>query len=115
MVVIKDFKTVKKDNGETFFTLIVQGGVEPVKSKKTGRIYFTTRTARVPTTFDEETCKGVIGTTFEGEIKKVACDPYKFVIQETGEEVELEHRWEYVDETLDLLHEHVVPKTEAIT
>ena len=97
MVVIKDFKTIKKDNGETFNTLILQGGVEPVKSQKTGRIYFTARTARVPTTFDEATCKGVIGSTFSGEIKKVSCDPYSLVIEDTGEVIDLSHRWEYVD------------------
>jgi hypothetical protein len=114
MVIVKDFKTVTKENGEAFSLLIVQGGVEPVKSQRTGRIYFTVRTAKVPTTFDEATCKSVLGTTFDGEIKKVACDPYKFVITETGEEIEMQHRWEYVDENLDLMQAHVVSTTEAI-
>ena len=114
MVIIKDYQKITKDDGEAFFTLVVQGGVEPVKSQKTGRIYFTARTARVPTTFDEKTCKSVIGTEFDGEIKKVTCEPYKYVIKDNGEEIELKHRWEFVDESLDLIQKHVVNTTEEI-
>lgn len=114
MIVIKDFKTVKKDNGESFNTLIVQGGIEVVKSQKTGRLYFTARNATVATTFDQETCKSIIGVSFEGQIKKVICDPYKYLIQDTGEEIELSHRWEYIDENLDLIEKQLVPETELI-
>ena len=55
MVTIKDYKTITKDDGEKFFALIVEGGIEPVISQRTGRTYFTARTATVPTTFGEET------------------------------------------------------------
>ena len=108
MVTIKDLKTIKKDDGEEFYCLIVEGGIQPVKSQKTGRMYFTTRTATVPTTFDLKTCKKVIGTSFEGEVRKVACDPYDYTIEDTGETIELKHRWEFIDDTLDVLEEHVV-------
>ncbi len=114
MIVIKDFKTIKKEDGESFNTLIVQGGVEPVKSQKTGKLYFTARKATVPTTFDQETCKSVIGTSFEGEIKKVMCDPYKYLIKDTGEEIELKHRWEFIDNNLDLIEKQVVSDSEII-
>lgn len=55
MVIIKDLKPIKKKDGETFYALVVEGSVEPVRSEKTGRIYFTARRATVPTTFDEKT------------------------------------------------------------
>ncbi|WP_435136763.1 hypothetical protein [Formosa sp. A9] len=114
MVTIKNYKAVKNKSGEQFFLLVVEGGVEPVKSTKTGRLYFTTRTATVPTTFDESTCKSVIGTTFDGQIKKVACEPYKYVVEATGEEIELSHRWEYIDESLEVLNNHVIQENGLI-
>jgi len=114
MVTIKDLKTIKKENGEEFHCLIVEGGVQPVKSKRTGRIYFTARHATVPTTFDLKTCKKVIGTSFDGEVRKVSCDPYSYVIEDTGETIELDYRWEFVDDTLDVLEEHVVKETVKI-
>lgn len=97
MVRITDFKSIAKGDGEKFYALVLQGGVEPIKSENTGRMYFTTRKATVPTTFDENTCKSVLGTTFEGEIKKVPCEPYEFTLESTGEILELTHRWEYVE------------------
>ncbi|MGJ5642893.1 hypothetical protein [Formosa sp. S-31] len=114
MVTIKDFKSITKENGEVFYALILQGGVEPVKSSRTGRTYFTCRTATVPTTFDEQTCRLAVGTQFDGIIKKINCEPYSYTIESTGEIIELNHRWEYVDEELDVFQEHVVEKTDQI-
>ena len=114
MVIVKDLKPIKKKDGETFYALIVEGSVEPVRSEKTGRIYFSTRRATVPTTFDERTCKKVIGTEFEGEVRKKVCEPYKYIIEDTGEEIELSHRWEFVDESLEMLEKHIVKVTETI-
>jgi len=114
MVTIKNFKSITKSDGEKFFALIVEGGVQPVKSQKTGRMYFTTRTATVPTTFEEKTCKSVLGTQFNGEIKRVDCEPYDFTIEETGEVITLSHRWEYVDENLEILDSHVIKETQKI-
>lgn len=114
MVTIKNFKTIKKADGEEFHCLIVEGGIQPVRSQKTGRIYFTTRTATVPTTFDLRTCKKVVGTSFVGEVKKVPCEPYQYTIEDTGEVIDLNYRWEFVDDTLDILEQHVVGETEKI-
>ena len=114
MVTIKDFKTITKSDGEKFYALVVQGGVEAVKSQKTGRLYFTIRTSTVPTTFDEKTCRSVLGTQFNGEVKKVECKPYEYVVESTGEIIELSHRWEFVDEDLQLLNDHVVSQTSLI-
>jgi len=47
-------------------------------------------------TLDEDSCKAMIGEKLDGKIEKVTCDPYEYVIQETGEVIELSHRWSYV-------------------
>ena len=102
MVTVKEVKKAENSMGEEFFGLIVQSGAVAVKSKETGRVYFTAKTAFVSTTFDEETATSMIGQEFDGTIKKVETDPYEYTIEETGEVVELSHRWEYHDPALDL-------------
>ncbi len=100
MVTIKDFKKRETKTGDAFFVLVLQGGISPVQSRKTGRMYFTAKTCTVPSTFDEETCKQIIGQQFPGEIVRIKTDPYDYAIPETGEIIELEHRWEYQDSAL---------------
>lgn len=102
MVTVKEVKTAENSQGEKFYGLIVQSGAVPVKSKQTGRVYFTAKTAFVATTFDEETATSLIGTQFEGTIRKIPTDPYEYTIEETGEVIELAHRWEYFDPSLDI-------------
>lgn len=102
MVTVKEVKKAENSMGEEFFGLIVQSGAVAVKSKETGRVYFTAKTAFVSTTFDEETATSMIGQEFEGTIKKVETDPYEYTIEETGEVIQLSHRWEYHDPALDL-------------
>jgi len=114
MVKIIDYKTRSNDQGKEFNVLIVQGGVEPIKSRTTGKVYFSTRTASVPSTFDEETCKELIGTSFEGKVAKVKCEPYDYTFKETGETVELSFRYEYVNEELDVTEKHLIPEEEVL-
>ena len=98
MVQITGYKVFEKENGEIFFSLIVQGGVEAVVSRETGRTYLTARTARVSCTFNEVMCKSLIGTSLPGTISKVEVDPYEFTIQETGEIIQRTHRYEYMSD-----------------
>jgi hypothetical protein len=102
MVTVKEIKKAENSQGEEFYGLIVQSGAIAVKSKKTGRVYFTAKTAFVSTTFDEQTALSLIGSEFEGTIRKVSTIPYDYTIEETGEIIELSHRWEYIDPTLEL-------------
>jgi hypothetical protein len=97
MVRIIDFKNIKQKNGIEFNLLVVQGGIEPLVSKTTGRIYFTMRKANVSTTFDAATCKTLMGTDLPGSIEKTDCDPYEYAVPETGEILTLKHSWRYVD------------------
>lgn len=112
MVTVKEIKKAKNSKGEEFYGLIVQSGAMAVKSKSTGRVYLTAKTAFVSTTFDEKTASSLIGVEFEGTIRKVTTDPYEYTIEATGEIIELTHRWEYVDPALEM-EEQVVKEASV--
>lgn len=95
MVTISNYKSATNAEGEEFFLLQLMGGLESVQSKETGRFYLTAKKATISSTFDEKTCQSLIGTQMPGTIQKVEVEPYSYVIEETGEEVQLNHRYEY--------------------
>ena len=96
MVRIIDFKTRMSKEGEPFIALIVQGGISLVKSKETGMYYATSKKASIPSTFDEETAKSLVGQELESSVEQVNCEPYEFADEETGEIIELDYRWVYL-------------------
>tara|TARA_Y100000815_G_C13262849_1_gene469965 strand:- start:395 stop:739 length:345 start_codon:yes stop_codon:yes gene_type:complete len=114
MVTIKDYKKRETKEGEEFFVLVLQGGVVPVRSKGTDRMYFIAKTCTVAGTFDEDTCQQIIGQQFPGDIIKVKTEPYEYAIPETGEIITLEHRWEYQDNTLETVSENVIQEEEVM-
>ena len=98
MVRIINYKERQKEDGDTFFVLELQGGIEMVQSKETGNFYATAKRAFMPSTFDEQTCSALIGTEMPGTILKEECEPFNYVVKETGEEITLHHRWVYAPE-----------------
>ncbi|WP_262733926.1 hypothetical protein [Gaetbulibacter sp. NE] len=96
MVRIVNYQQRESDDGNVFFALIIQGGVELVQSRETNNFYATARKASISSTFDEETCKSLLGTEISGEIAKIECEPYDYTIKETGEIIQLSHRYQYV-------------------
>ncbi|QXP69370.1 hypothetical protein H0I29_12120 [Polaribacter sp. R2A056_3_33] len=98
MVRIINYKERNKEDGTSFFVLELQGGIEMVQSKETGNFYATAKKAFIPSTFDEQTCVALIGTDMPGSISKEECEPYDYVVKETGEEITLFHRWVYMPE-----------------
>ena len=113
MVTIVDYKKYQRENGENFYALEVQGGIESVKSKETGKTYFTARTTKVPCTFVEPTCNVLLRTQMPGTIKKVTVDPYEFTIRETGEIIKMSHRYEYLSEEESIVESNVL-KNEMV-
>lgn len=97
MVTIINYKARESEAG-AFYVLELQSGVEMVKSQTTNQYYATAKKAYISSTFDEQTCQALIGTQMQGNINKVACDPYEYTIKKTGETIILSHRYEYVDE-----------------
>ncbi len=111
MVTIVDYKTYQReDDGTEFHVLIVQGGLESVKSKETHRTYLTARTAKVACTFNKLTCETFIGTELPGRIQKIQVEPYEYLIPDTGEMVELDYRYEYIGEEESIIKDNVVDK-----
>lgn len=110
MVTIVDYKTYQKEDGSEFHAVIVQGGLETVKSKETERTYLTARTAKVPCTFNEETCKSLIGTQLPGSIRKVDVAAYDYTNPQTGEMLTLTHRYEFIGEEESILKQNVIEK-----
>jgi hypothetical protein len=98
MVRIINYQTRTTEQGKDFFVLELQGGIEMVKSQETGKFYITARKASIASTFDELTCKALIGTELPGKVEKTECDPYEYTIKDTGEVITLSHRFEYVEE-----------------
>jgi hypothetical protein len=95
MVTITDYKTRKKDNGESFNVLILQGGAEVHKSEVTGKNIVNSRKASVISSLDDESCKALIGTKLPGSIEKVAVPEYPFQVPGTNEVIILKHSFEY--------------------
>ena len=98
MVTIINYKERQREDGTLFFVLEVQGGIEMIKSAKTGLYYASAKRATVSSTFDEATCNALIGTQIPGAIQKVPCDPYEYTVQESGEIITLSHRNTYQPE-----------------
>ena len=98
MVRIIGYKERQKEDGSSFFVLELQGGIEMVLSKVTGNFYATAKRAFIPSTFNEQTCTALIGTEMSGRIIKEECEPFDYVVKETGEEITMTHRWVYVTE-----------------
>lgn len=97
MVTITGYEKRESDKGD-FFLLQLQGDVEFAYSKKTGMPYATVKKCSIPSTFDEITCKAIIGKQMKGSIAKVQVEPYEYTVPETGEVLELDYRYTYSPE-----------------
>lgn len=95
MVKVISYKERLSNEGKPFMALVLQGGVEIIHSS-TGGMYATVRKASVASTFDEETCKNLVGTEIPGTIEKQDCEPYNYTVEKTGEILTLFHRFVYV-------------------
>ena len=98
MVTVKQYAVRQTKDGREFIALILQGGLSLVQSKNTGNFYATVKQCSIPSTFDEATAKSFIGERIPGTVQKKECDAFQWVNKETGEVIELAHRWVYVPE-----------------
>ena len=96
MLTVTAYQKRATKDGRDFFTLeLTSDDLEMVCSQKTGRYYATVRKCSMPTTFPETICKTMVGKTLPGSITKMQCEPYEFVVPETGELIVRQHRYEY--------------------
>ncbi len=67
--------------------IVVQGDLEMVQSKESGKFYATARKCAIASTFDEAFAISMVGKQIKGTIVKETCEPYEYVVPETGEQV----------------------------
>ena len=96
MVTIIGYALRQSKEGKSFVSLQLQGDVIMVQSQETGKFYATAKTCSISSTFDEKTADSLVGKPISGRIEKVACEPYEYIIEETGEAITLYHTWEYL-------------------
>lgn len=96
MVTVVDYAMRNSKDGREFYVLILQGGLSIVQSKQSGNYYATLKRCSIPSTFDEDTAKKMIGERIAGSVQKKACEPYTFVAKQTGEVVQMDYRWVYL-------------------
>ncbi|MEQ9265034.1 MAG: hypothetical protein RLN81_07440 [Balneolaceae bacterium] len=111
MVTITGYKSRKNELGIEFFVLVVEGGIETVRSE-TGNLYFTSKKASVPTTYDAERCEMLIGHQLPGSVRKVKCEPYDFKT-EKGETLILDFQYEYECEP-DSIEDNIFSEDEEL-
>ena len=102
MVTVINYQKRKNKNDEEFLTLDLQGDVEMIQAVNTGKFYAHARKATITTTFNEATCKALIGTKFPGFIKKVDCEAYNYKVPNTNETIILNHNYQYIAENVDV-------------
>ncbi len=115
MVRIIGYQQREKEDGTSFFVLELQGGVEMLLSKETSQFYATAKKAYVTSTFDETTCKALVGSEISGSIEKKEVQPYTYVVKEIGEELILTHRWVFVPEHKEVQQEQPANQLMADT
>jgi hypothetical protein len=114
MTTIIDFVKRKNKEGVEFNALILQGGIELVKSKETGAWYATSKRASITSTLDDATCQNLIGTQIPGSVQRVETEPYDFTVKDTGEVLTLTHRWVYLRDGEVLAVQVVAPEKVAM-
>ncbi|GAA4092578.1 hypothetical protein [Mucilaginibacter panaciglaebae] len=95
MVTVSNYAVRTTADGRVFIALELTGGLELIQSQVSGNFYATTRKCSMPSTFDEETAKSLIGSQLEGEIVKLDVEPYEFLNPRTGEVLLLNYTWAY--------------------
>ncbi len=95
MVTVSSYSKKQNADGEDFIVLVLTGDLEFIQSKE-GRLYATVKKANIASTFSEDVAKTMIGKQLPGSIDKQECEPYDYVVPETGKILELNYRWVYV-------------------
>ena len=95
MVTIIGFQKRTNAEDQEFNVLVLQGGIELIKSSETGNYYASAKRATITCTFDERMCRQLIGSKLPGKVERVSCEPYEFSIPGTDEKLQLNHTFKY--------------------
>lgn len=114
MVTIVDFVKRTNKDGKEFNALVLQSGIELVKSHETGRWYATAKKASITSTFDDAMCQSLIGQQIPGSVQRIETEPYEFTVKDTGEVLSLTHRWVYAKDGEVISEQVVAPEKVAM-
>ncbi|MFT6841545.1 MAG: hypothetical protein ACJASR_000307 [Psychroserpens sp.] len=89
-VTVIDAIEIANAEGDTFVSLVLQGGITMIQSKSSGKFYATTKRTRIASTFALEDAKHMIGERIPGDIQKVPCEPYEYSVPNSDEVVTLD-------------------------
>ena len=112
MVTVTAFQERTSQEGKSYFALeLTSDDLDLVISKKTGRYYATQQKSWISSTFTDQVCRVMLGKKLPGSIVKIECEPYEFIVPETGEVIIRNHRYEF---TPSEQVASVVPQPEAV-
>jgi hypothetical protein len=113
MVTVKDYHVRQGDNGSEYISLELTGDVCFVQSQTTGRFYAAAKRCFMYAALDEPTAKSLVGSRMPGSIERVACDPYEYTIESTGEVLSLAYSYVYRPDCIETAEAPVTQKTFA--
>jgi len=103
MVTITGMQTRSTKAGKEFLVLVLQGDIEVVTSKDTGKPYLTARKTSIPCTFDEDIARTLIGQKLPGVIERIEVEQYEFKVPSTGKKIKLTHSYQYSKEPASVM------------
>ena len=98
MVTIVGIEKRQNKKAEEFNVLLLQGEVEVVVSKESGKPYLTARKTSIPCTFDEVMAQTLIGKSLPGQILRLDCKEYEYKIPGTNKTIKLAFTYQYSKE-----------------
>ena len=113
MVTVTNFVPRTRKDGTTFIALEISGGLEIIQSSNTGKFYASVKKTTIPSTFDENIAKTLIGSQIPGNIVRIQVDQYDYVNKRTGEIMKLQHSYSYQPEgSMELIGETRITELE---
>jgi hypothetical protein len=95
MVTIVGFQKRTNAEDQEFHVLVLQGGIELIKSSESGNFYATAKRATITSTFNDVMCRQLIGKKLPGKVERVPCEEYEFAIPGSDEVIKLSHTYRY--------------------
>jgi hypothetical protein len=113
MVTVTNFVPRTRKDGTTFIALEISGGLEIIQSSNTGKFYASVKKTTIPSTFDENIAKSLIGSQIPGNVVRVQVEQYDYVNKRTGEIMKLQHSYSYQPEgSMELIGESRITELE---
>ena len=113
MVTVTNFVPRTRKDGTTFIALEISGGLELIQSNTTGKFYATVKKTTIPSTFDENIAKTLIGSQIPGNVVRIQVEQYDYINKRTGEVMKLQHSYSYQPEgSMELIGETRITELE---